>query len=490
MRILGLCILILCIGCSSDIEKIEIEEEPKLFSQIFPDQSGIDFVNQLEYDKDFNIYTYRNFYNGGGVAIGDINQDGLMDIYFTANMKKNRLYLNKGDFTFEDITEKAGVGGNRAWSTGVTMADVNGDGYLDIYVCNSGDVEGDNKQNELFINQGGDGLSFTEEAASYGIADQGYGTHASFFDYDKDGDLDLYLLNNSYRSIFDFNLKVDQRPIRDEKGGDKFFKNEGGKFVDISEAAGIYGSEIGFGLGITVGDVNRDGWLDMFVSNDFFERDYLYINQQDGTFKEDLENQILSLSVASMGSDMADINNDGYPEIFVTEMLPEGDARFKTKMTFEDWDRYQLNVNNGYYHQFTRNVMQLNNGDGTFSEIGRLLGIEATDWSWGALMADYNNDGQKDLYVVNGLNKDIIDQDYINFVSNEEVVRQMVTKEGVNYKKLIDTIPSTLISNYLYKNEGELKFKNVAVDWGLDMPSHSNGSAYADFDNDGDLDLV
>ncbi|MDW3649013.1 MAG: VCBS repeat-containing protein [Bacteroidia bacterium] len=490
MRLLIICSLLFLFACESGPKTDVKEEEPQLFTQISSSASGIDFVNQLEYDKSFNIYTYRNFYNGGGVAIGDVNKDGLMDVYFTANMKSNRLYLNKGNFQFEDVTDKAGVAGTRAWSTGVTMADVNGDGYLDIYVCNSGDVAGDNKQNELFINQGGDGLSFKEEAEKYGIADNGYGTHASFFDYDKDGDLDLYLLNNSYRSIFDFNLKVDQRPIRDEKGGDKFFRNDGGNFTDISEAAGIYGSEIGFGLGVTVGDINRDGWLDIFVSNDFFEKDYLYINQKDGTFLEDLENQILSLSVASMGADMADINNDGYPEIFVTEMLPEGDARFKTKMTFENWDRYQYGVKNGYYHQFTRNVLQLNNGDGSFSEIGRLAGIEATDWSWGALMADYDNDGLKDLYVVNGLNKDIIDQDYINFVSNEEVVRQMRTPEGVNFKKLIDTIPSTRISNYLFKNQGELQFENVADAWGLATPSHSNGSAYADFDNDGDLDLV
>lgn len=497
MRLFLLLFLFSLIACEESRFDEREKKEPKLFSLIPSASSGIDFVNQLDYDKDFNIYTYRNFYNGGGVAIGDINKDGLMDIYFTANMKSNKLYLNKGNFQFEDITEAAGVGGTRAWSTGVTMADVNGDGWLDIYVANSGDIAGDNKQNELFINQGFDNTSssseapsFKEAAESYGIADKGYGTHASFFDYDKDGDLDLYLLNNSYRSIFDFNLKVDQRPIRDEKGGDKFFKNENGKFVDISEQAGIFGSEIGFGLGVTVGDVNRDGWLDIFVSNDFFERDYLYINEQNGTFREDLENQIQSLSVASMGADMADINNDGQPEIFVTEMLPEDDARFKTKMTFEDWDRYQLNIQSGYYHQFTRNVMQLNNGDGSFSEIGRMAGIEATDWSWGALMADYDNDGHKDLFISNGLSKDIIDQDYINFVSNEEVVRQMVTKEGVNYKKLIDTIPSTLISNYLYKNKGNLEFSNVAEDWGLATPSHSNGSAFADFDNDGDLDLV
>ncbi|MEM7375432.1 MAG: VCBS repeat-containing protein [Bacteroidota bacterium] len=489
MRLLNLCTLFFLLSCSGP--SIVEDREPQLFTLLGPDETGVDFVNQLDYRRDFNIYTYRNFYNGGGVAVGDVNKDGLMDLYFTANMHPNKLYLNKGNFQFEDITEQAGVGGTRGWSTGVTMADVNGDGWLDIYVCNSGDVEGDNKQNELFINNGKpDALSFTDKAEAYGIADQGYGTHASFFDYDKDGDLDLYLLNNSFRSIFDFNLEKKQRPIRDELGGDKFFRNDRGHFTDISEAAGIYGSEIGFGLGITVGDVNRDGWLDMFVSNDFFERDYLYMNNGDGTFTEDLENQIQSLSVASMGADMADINNDGLPEIFVTEMLPEGEERFKTKMTFENWDRYSYNVDNGYYHQFTRNVMQLNNGDGTFSEIGRLAGIEATDWSWGALMADYDLDGRKDLYIVNGLRKDIIDQDYINFVSNEEFVKQIVSDQGVDYQKLIDTIPSTRISNYMYRNEGNLAFRNLAKDWGLSTPSHSNGSVYADFDNDGDLDLA
>ena len=489
---LKITILTLCLLACSRTEQPEEYAQPQLYQLLTAEKTGIDFVNQLDYNRAFNIYTYRNFYNGGGVAVGDVNNDGLMDVYLTANMQSNRLYLNKGNFQFEDITEQAGVGGSRAWSTGVTMADVNGDGWLDIYVCNSGDLAGDNKQNELFINSGKDSEvpRFLEQSTQYGIDDKGYGTHASFFDFDRDGDLDLYLLNNSYRSIFDFNLEKEQRTVRDELGGDKFFKNEDGRFIDISEAAGIYSSEIGFGLGVTVGDVNRDGWLDMFISNDFFERDYLYINMQDGTFKEDLTNQIQSLSVASMGADMADINNDGYPEIFVTEMLPEGDERFKTKMTFENWDRYRLNVVNGYYHQFTRNVLQLNNGNGTFSEIGRLAGVEATDWSWGALMADYDNDGLKDLYVVNGLYKDIIDQDYINFISSEEVVRQVVTDDGVNYKKLIDTIPSTKISNYLFHNQGDLNFDNVAGPWGLDTPSHSNGSAYADLDNDGDLDLI
>lgn len=466
------------------------------FTMIPGSESGINFINELTYDKDFNIYTYRNFYNGGGIAAGDLNNDGLIDLYYTANMQKNRLYLNQGDFKFKDITDVAGVAGTKAWSTGVTISDVNGDGWLDIYVCNSGDLKGDNKQNELFINQGLDStlgpgmIRFKEEAEKYNLADRGYGTHSVFFDYDKDGDLDAYLLNNSYRSIFDFNRMKNQRPVRDKLGGDKFFRNDGGQFVDISEEAGIFGSEIGFGLGVTVGDVNRDGWLDIFVSNDFFERDYLYMNNQDGTFREDLENQIRSLSVASMGADMADINNDGYPEIFVTEMLPEHEDRFKTKMTFENWDTYQYNLKNGYYHQFTRNVLQLNQGDGSFSEIGRFSGVEATDWSWGALIADFDNDGFKDLFVANGLYKDIIDQDYIRFVSNEEIVKQVVTKEGVNYKKLIDTIPSTPIPNYMYRNVDGLSFENKAEEWGLATPSHSNGAVYADLDNDGDLDLA
>ncbi len=467
--------------------------EEKYFTLLSAEVTGVDFSNDLVYDKDFNIYTYRNFYNGGGVALGDINGDDLVDIYFSGNMQSNRLYLNKGDFTFEDITLQAEVAGQAAWSTGVTMADVNGDGQLDIYVCNSGDLAGDKKQNELFINLGAseDGVvRFEEQAEKYGLADQGYGTHAAFFDYDKDGDLDAYLLNNSYRSIFDFNRMKNQRPVRDEKGGDKLLRNDGETFTDVSEEAGIYGSEIGFGLGVTVSDVDRDGWLDIFVSNDFFERDYLYINNRDGSFTEDLENQIMSLSVASMGADIADLNNDGYPEIFVTEMLPEDEARFKTKMTFENWDTYQYNLNNGYYHQFTRNVLQLNHGDGCFSEIGRLAGVEATDWSWGALLADFDNDGLKDLFVANGLYKDIIDQDFINFVSNEEIIRQYVTDDGINYKKLIDTIPSNPISNYLFKNLGDLRFENKAQEWGLATPSHSNGAAYADLDNDGDLDLV
>ncbi|TLF46867.1 VCBS repeat-containing protein [Maribacter aurantiacus] len=458
-----------------------------VFKLLSAQTTGIDFVNDLTYDQEFNVYRYRNYYNGGGVAIGDINNDSLPDIYFIANQKENRLYLNKGNFQFEDITEKAHVGGTRPWSTGVSMVDINADGYLDIYVCNSGDLNGENKQNELFINQQ-DG-TFKEMAADYNLDDKGYSTHASFFDFDKDGDLDVYILNNSYKAIGGFDLKKNERNKRDILGGDKLMENVDGTFVDISEKAGIYGSVIGFGLGVTVGDVDNDGWEDIYVSNDFFERDYLYINNQDGTFTESLENQITATSVASMGADMADINNDGYNDIFVTEMLPSEYDRLKTVTTFEDWNKYQLNLNSGYYHQFTRNTFQLNNADNTFSEIGRLSGVEASDWSWGALIFDMDHDGLKDLFIANGVYQDLTDQDYLTYISNTEILKSMITTDSVNYAKLIDLIPSNKVENHAYKNLGNLEFEKYEES-GLLVESFSNGAAYGDLDNDGDLDLV
>lgn len=468
------------------------KESPKpstLFRELPADSTGIDFVNSLTFDQNFNIYTYRNFYNGGGVALGDINNDGLIDIYFTGNQVPNKLFLNKGNFKFEDITDKAGVAGKQTWSTGVAMADVNGDGLLDIYVCNSGNVEDEvDKRNELFINQGD--LTFQEVAEEYGVADEGYTTHAAFFDYDNDGDLDLYILNNSYQAIGSFNLRKNERGKRDPLGGDKLMRNDGDHFTDVSEEAGIYGSVIGFGLGVTVGDVNKDGWMDIFVSNDFFERDYLYINNRDGTFREALTNQMKSISGASMGADLADINNDGWPDLFVTDMLPKENARLKTVTTFEDWNRYQYNVQNDYYHQFTRNMLQINTGDNSFHEVGRLAGVDATDWSWGALMFDMDNDGQKDIFVANGIYQDLTNQDFLQFASNEEFVRSVLAKNSVDYKKLMDIIPSTPIANYAFQNRGNLQFRDRAAAWGLETPGFSNGAAYGDLDNDGDFDLV
>lgn len=477
-------LLIFSLGCSDR----EQSKNVSLFKEMPSDSTGVNFINKLEFDQEFNIYTYRNYYNGGGVGIGDINNDGLVDIYFTSNLGLNKLYLNKGNFHFDDITEKAGVAGTKAWSTGVSMADVNGDGWLDIYVCNSGDIKGDNKENELFINNGD--LTFTERAKEYKIADRGFTTHAAFFDYDRDNDLDLYILNNSYQAIGSFNLNKNERPKRDSLGGDKLLRNDNGVFTDVSEEAGIYGSVIGFGLGVTVGDINKDGWLDIYVSNDFFERDYLYINNKNGSFKECLTEEMKSISGASMGADLADINNDGWPDIFVTEMLPEDNARLKTVTTFENWDRYQYVVGNDYYHQFTRNMLQLNNGDNSFSEIGRLGNVEATDWSWGALMFDMDNDGLKDVFVANGIYQDLTNLDYLQYVSNEEVVKSIVTNRKVDYKKLVEVIPSNPVPDYAFQNQGNLGFVNKAKEWGLGEPNFSNGSAYGDLDNDGDLDLV
>ncbi|MBE9517808.1 MAG: CRTAC1 family protein, partial [Bacteroidetes bacterium] len=481
--------LLLSLSCSRNPGRAAGDQ---LFTLMPESYTGAGFVNHLDYDeqlkKKFNIYTYRNFYNGGGVALGDVNDDGLMDIFLTANMGPNVLYLNKGDFKFEDISEQAGISGHGEWSTGASLADVNGDGWTDIYVCNSGNVEGDERHNELYINNGD--LSFTERAAEFGIDDRGYSTHGAFFDYDHDGDLDLYLLNNSFKAIGSFDLSENQRQIRDSIGGDKLFRNDNMHFTDVSEEAGIYASTIGFGLGVTVGDIDQDGWMDIYISNDFFERDYIYINNGDGTFRETLTTMMPCISAASMGADMADINNDHFPEIFVTDMIPEHDARLKTKTTFDSWDSYKSNYENGYHHQFTRNMLQLNNTDGTFSEIGRLAGVYATDWSWGALILDLDNDGLKDIFVANGIYQDLTDQDYIQYFSNRDMVASIISGNDVDYKTLIDAIPSVKLPSYAFKNKGDFRFENMALAWGLAEPSHSNGSAYGDLDNDGDLDLV
>ncbi|MFT4856911.1 MAG: hypothetical protein ACI9ZX_000550 [Algoriphagus sp.] len=469
-------------------QKSETSKPNTLFQKIDSSQSGLTFRNDLLFDEKFNIFTYRNYYNGGGVALGDVNNDGLLDIYLSSNMGENKLYINEGDFKFKDVTAESGVRGTRAWSTGVAMADVNGDGFLDIYVCNSGDIQGDNKQNELFINKGNG--KFTEMAETYGLADQGYSTHAAFFDYDNDGDLDVYLLNNSYQAIGSFNKMQNERPKRDPVGGDKLFRNDGGKFTDVSEQAGIYGSTIGFGLGVTIGDVNRDGWMDIFISNDFFERDYLYLNNQDGTFTESLESAMRSISAASMGADIADINGDGLLDIFVTDMLPESQRRLKQVMTFENWDKFQFNKTHGYHYQYSRNMLHVNNGDGTFSEMGRLANVEATDWSWGALIFDMDNDGLKDLFVSNGIYQDLTDLDYLNFIDDDETKKKIISQNGVNYKALVDPIPINPVSNYAFKNKGDLVFENVIHEWGMGDPIHSNGSAYGDLNNDGAMDLV
>jgi hypothetical protein len=458
-----------------------------LFSLQSNDELGVNFINQLVDKDQTNVFTFRNYYNGGGVAIGDVNNDGLNDVYLTSNQGGNKLYLNKGNWKFDDVTDKAGVKGTKYWSTGVTMVDINGDGWLDIYVCHSGNII-DKKGNELFINQHNG--TFKEEAEKYGLVDNGLSTQSIFFDMDNDGDLDCFILNNSFRPIGSFDFNQNLRAVFDPLGGARLYRNDGGHFTNVTKEAGIFSSDIGFGLGVSVADVNQDGYPDIYVSNDFFERDYLYINQHNGTFKEDIQSEAGHLSLASMGSDIADINNDGNLDIFTTEMLPEGDKRMKQITSFESFDVIKLKQHDGYYNQFMQNCLQLNNGDGTFSEIAFNAGVSATDWSWGALFFDMDNDGWKDIFVSNGIYKDLTDQDYVEFLGNRENMDKIAEKKKFDYKNFADKMVSTPISSYAYKNNGNLTFTNKAHEYGLDQLSFSNGAAYGDLDGDGDNDLV
>jgi enediyne biosynthesis protein E4 len=467
-----------------------------LFTKLEASQTGIDFKNEVKNSPEMNVFKYRNFYNGGGVAIGDINNDGLSDVYFTSNQGKNKLYLNKGNFKFEDISAKAGVEGTKAWSTGVVMVDINADGLLDIYVCNAGNTLGTQQENELFINNGNG--TFSEKAAQYNLAETGITTHAAFFDYDKDGDLDCYILNNSFIPVSSLNYS-NKRELRDKDwdvnpilkgGGDRLMRNDNGKFVDVSEKAGIFGSLIGFGLGVTVGDVNGDLYLDIYVSNDFYERDYLYINNQNGTFSEQIQNWTSHISQASMGADLADVNNDGKADIFTTDMLPETDERTKNTTSFDNYDLFTRKLNLDFYHQFMQNALHINNGNNQFMEVANYAGVSKTDWSWGALLFDMDNDGYKDIFVCNGIYHDLTNQDFMDFFANEVMQKMVITGKKEEMESIINKMPSTPISNYAFKNNQNLTFSNEARNFGLDTPSFSNGAAYGDLDNDGDLDLI
>ena len=484
--LLGLLILFSC--------KEKRQDNSAIFKLLSEEETGIGFRNDLSYTEKVNPYTFRNFYNGAGVALGDINNDGLTDIFLAGNQTSNKLYLNEGNLKFKDITDQAGLNSTGYWSTGVSMADVNGDGLLDIYVCKSGPPGGEKRHNELFINNGD--LTFSENSKAYGLAEEGLSQHAVFFDFDKDGDLDMYLLSNSGRSVGLFDLREGQREIRDPEGGNKLFRNDGEKFTDVSEEAGIYGSAIGYGLGVTVADLNQDDWPDLYVSNDFFERDYLYLNKQDGTFSEVLPDLLPEISMGSMGADIADLDNDALPDIFVTEMLPYDLARVKSKTPFEDWDKHEASAKAGYHHQFTRNTLQRHLGfrPGTstpiFSETGRLSGVEATDWSWGALIFDADNDGLKDIFVANGIVKDLTDFDFVDFYANNQEQVDAFRKDSILITKMIDAFPSIPQQNFLFKNKSEWQFENQAHTLGLEQLTFSTGSAYGDLDNDGDLDLV
>jgi hypothetical protein len=433
------------------------------------------------------------FYNGAGVAVGDLNGDDLLDIYFTSNQDPNRLYLNQDDLKFRDVTEMAGVAGFKGWATGVTMADVNNDGKIDIYVGYLGDYLIFQGKNQLFINEGNDenGVpKFTDRAMEFGLDLIGFATQASFFDYDRDGDLDMFMLNHSLHENGTFGTSKDLRFGSHPLAGDKLLRNDNGRFIDVTKQSGIYNAAIGYGLGIVVSDVNLDGWPDVYIGNDFHENDYLYINQKDGTFKESLENQMNHTSRYTMGVDFADFNNDAFPDLIAMDMLPEDPFILKASAAEDNYDLFDFKLRYGYNYQYTRNALQLNNQDGTFSEIGLFGGVSSTDWSWSALFADFDLDGRKDIFVSNGILRRSNDMDYINFISEDSIQMQLKEELKEGHLKLIEKMPKIKLPNYLYHNNGDSTFTNKATEWGLDRISYSHGAAYGDLDNDGDLDLV
>ncbi|MGZ3922589.1 MAG: VCBS repeat-containing protein [Flavisolibacter sp.] len=457
-----------------------------LFTLLSPKQTGISFSNEIKEDEAQNVLAYEYFYNGGGVAVGDINNDGLDDIFFTANLKSNTLYLNDGNFHFKDITKSAKVAGRHDWKTGCTMVDINGDGWLDIYVCYSGKGTAESRTNELYINNHDN--TFTESAKEYGLDDKGCSTQAIFFDYDRDGDLDCYVVNHNIKAYKNVGLHYLKKDY-DSLAADRLYRNDNGHFIDVSKSAGISGNPISFGLGVAVSDINNDGWPDIYVSNDYTEQDYLYINNKNGTFSQREMYAFGHMSQFSMGNDIADINNDGLVDIVTLDMLPEDNRRQKLLQGQENYELYQYMIENGFHYQYMRNMLQLNNGNGTFSEIGQLAGISNTDWSWAPLVADFDNDGYKDLFITNGYMRDYTNKDFLKFWG-DYLVKQAVNHDSINYFDIVKMMPSTNVANYAFKNNGDLTYKNVSEDWGLKLFSLSNGAAYTDLDNDGDLDLI
>ncbi|HXB92708.1 MAG TPA: VCBS repeat-containing protein [Puia sp.] len=465
-----------------------------VFESLTPHQTKIDFANRLEKRDLFSILYYLYYYNGGGVAIGDVNNDGLPDIYFTANSRgHNKLYINKGNFQFEDVTEKAGVAGSSDWCTGVTMADVNGDGLLDIYVCavaKTHDLQG---HNELFINNGNG--TFTESSAQYGLDFSGFSTQAVFFDYDHDGDLDCFLLNQSHQPNSNI-VDTSNRRKFDANSGERLFRNDrvNGqmKFTDVSAQAGIFQSSLGYGLGVAVADFNNDGWEDIYVGNDFHENDYYYLNNGNGTFTESGAKHFNHYSRFSMGNDAADFNNDGQLDLVTVDMLPPDEKTLKTYGSDEHYEIYnQKIIHNGYQNQYSRNCLQRNNGDGaTFSDIGLMAGISATDWSWSPLMADFDNDGNKDLFISSGIVKRPVDLDYVRFISNAYNHKVLNNSDKMDDQAL-ERMPDGASHPFLFRGDGVSNFTDVSDAWGTgDMRGYFNGAAYADLDNDGNLDLV
>jgi enediyne biosynthesis protein E4 len=461
-----------------------------LFTRLSEKETGVNFQNTLFEDGPLNVANYIYFYNGGGVAIGDINNDGLQDVLFTGNMVRNRLFLNKGNFQFEDITKKAGIDQMQGWCTGATMTDINNDGKLDIYICRSADINPNRRENLLFINNGD--LSFTEKAHEYGLADNGYSTMASFLDYDKDGDLDCFIINHSIQK---YTAGVQDNPeLRKQSNPDyasKLYRNDNNLFTNISDQVGITSNVLTFGLGVAISDFNNDGWPDISVSNDFNEPDYFFTNNGNGTFTEKLATTMDNISLYSMGSDAADYDNDGLTDLLTLDMMPEDNATIKMHSGAENFDKFQFLFKQGFYYQYSRNMLQHNNGDGTFSEVGQLAGVSNSDWSWAGLFGDYDHDGHKDLFVTNGYVKDYTEMDFLKY-SVDRVVKTMA-KDTANIDPISEYLrkmPKNEIPNYAFRNKGDGTFQKMTKEWGFDQKGVSAGAAYADLDNDGDLDLV
>ena len=486
------CISLLALGVTLFACNPAVKETP-LFEALTAEQTGIQFENKLHPNEQFNMFHYMYYYNGAGVATGDFNNDGKADIFFASNEGDNQLYLNKGNLKFEEVGKQAQIPQDSAWNTGVSVVDINNDGLLDIYICRLGNFEKFVSKNQLLVCQSiENGVpKYQEAAAEYGLDFSGFSTQASFFDYDQDGDLDVFLLNHSVHQNGTFAPRTSFMGTFDPLSGDRIFANNNGHFEDITKASKINSTAISYGLGVVMSDINLDGWVDIYAGNDFHENDYLYINQKNGSFKDEQKERLMHTSQYSMGVDAADLNNDGFPEIVSMDMLPKDPYILKRSLGEDDYDIYQYKISVGYDYQFTRNNLQWNRRNGKFSEVGMYAGMFATDWSWATLLMDFDNDGYKDIFIANGIPKRMNDMDYVNYVSNQEIQEKIRdNKMGEKDMALIDRFPEIKIPNQFFLNKRGLSFddKEKAI---INNPSsYSNGAAYADFDNDGDLDLV
>lgn len=484
-----LLLLVLISGCKQD---------KTLFTLLDAGKTGVDFNNYIDEDEDNNVLRYGYFYNGGGVAAADFNNDGLIDLYFTGNMVANKLYLNRGDMEFEDVSEKSGTGLNEGWKTGVSVVDINDDGWVDIFVSRAGAQDPRLRTKVLYINNGktADGVpTFTEKAAEYGLNDASYTTQAVFFDYDRDGDTDCFLLNHSLQEYAGFsNLLANYREQRNEAYGNKLLRNDGGRFTNVTDSAGIVSNVLSFGLGVNVNDFNNDGWQDLYIANDYNENDYLYLNEKNGRFREVIRESMGHVSLFSMGTDAADINNDGLMDILTLDMLPSYNERIKLTSGDDNYDKYQQLLRAGFHDQSMRNMLQLNSGtkpDGVpvFSEIGQLAGISNTDWSWAALMADFDNDGWNDIFISNGYARDYTNMEFLKYSADKQVQRNQ-GGDAPKQMEIIAQMPPINEPDYIYQNQKNLTFAKKIKEWGFEKNNQSNGAIYADLDNDGDLDLV